>query len=469
MQHIQPKRVELRGPVVDLLVDMKYRGFIVPVPSFPPVVGGDWDGFDLGEYEGKLVLADKLTLHLEVPPGELVGPLYRQMKVRNKPALVRLADGSSIEAELAHMTNLGDAAKIDLHHWFWTGPKDPAVLVGKLNGKIATSGNQSILYRNEQRRQYCAHDNYRLDGHYTWYLIHNEGDHYTALVEPAGKAIDRERLIGDILAMEFAAGGPIQLDYLIGLDNRRQCIGAISVEHLVRRGHKRRSPVPDTIGEAEIWIPLFFTALAKKVHDEGLDPLLIAVASYLDAESDHLDGGYLKAHVGLEAFATRLVGGGRPELVVKDEAAWKSWLDTLQPTMKDHLIDPQKLDVVFGKFVAAMFAPTGELVRRALADRGISLPKEVVTEIKKRNYPAHNFLMNSGLDHEIDRDVRRLEMMQTLIVALVSTHVGYGGPVKGYDVESDGSRACPSWWPTTKSAEDAAVHFVAVREAPVAK
>jgi hypothetical protein len=119
--------------------------------------------------------------------------------------------------------------------------------------------------------------------------------------------------------MEFAFGAPLGLDCLFGLDDAGQPVEAMSIGHYVRHTHKHRSPVPDFLWDAGTWPPEFFRLVAMKLHEEGLQPLVIAIASYLDAEADHLDGAYLKAHVGLEAFAKKLLSQNTPDLLVQDK------------------------------------------------------------------------------------------------------------------------------------------------------
>jgi hypothetical protein len=179
---------------------------------------------------------------------------------------------------------------------------------------------------------------------------------------------------------------------------------------------------------------------------DGLEPLIIPIAAYLDAESDHLDGGYLKAQVGLEAFANRLTSGEPKELLVRDENAWKHWIKSLEDYIRPHLKDPKKLNAIVGKFIGAMSASSGDRVARALSAHGVSLPDEVHNEIRKRNYPAHGFFMNKTAEHDIDVDARRLELIQTVLAALVAVHVGYQGPLHGYEVAPDGGRLPPDWW-----------------------
>jgi hypothetical protein len=89
-------------------------------------------------------------------------------------------------------------------------------------------------------------------------------------------------------------------------------------------------------------------------------------------------------------------------------------------------------------------------------------------EVAKRNYPAHGFLMNADLEHDIDRDARRLEMVQTLLAALLACHIGYRGPLRGYDPDPNGHRPSPAWWPVSTKQEDVWVRYVAERIVPEA-
>jgi hypothetical protein len=169
-----------------------------------------------------------------------------------------------------------------------------------------------------------------LDGRYTWYLVPKggEGADYSVVLDSRGTAIDRQALLRDLFCMEFAFGGPLRLDPLIGIDAHRRPVAAIGVERLARARGKHRAPVPDYIGQADAWVPVLFRCVSGKIHEEGLEPVIIAIAAYLDSVVDHLDGGYLKAQVGLEALAKRLVGGGRPEVLVHDEASLRAHIES---------------------------------------------------------------------------------------------------------------------------------------------
>ena len=49
------------------------------------------------------------------------------------------------------------------------------------------------------------------------------------------------------------------------------------------------------------WIPIAFEALAKNMATPE-PPLRIPLSGYLDALTDHVDGGYVKVQVGIEEF-----------------------------------------------------------------------------------------------------------------------------------------------------------------------
>ena len=458
------ERTPLVGPVVDLLVDLAFHGFTVAEPHFAEAVRLSWDSLDLTEPVGHISWEDDpLAFRCEANE-EVFDRLYAALEIRNKPALIELRDGSQLRADIAHLANLWPdrEGQIELHHWSWTGAVHPTLWIGQLEGTVPPHGNLAIREQTQDGWK-LRNDCYRLQGHYAWHLLRTEKSPARVIVIDAGDAtLVEEHVQRDFLALQLAFGGPLRLGRLVGIDEARQPVAAMGVGTFTRQPGRHRVPVPDDIGHVAIWVPAFFKALAGRLSADGLHPLRIPIAAYLDSVSDHLDGAYLKVHVGLEAFAKHLVAAEPKQLLVKDEALWKSWVKSLKPPIAAHLEDPDKLDTILGKFIAAMHAPTGDLVQRAFSS-AISLPGDVAEEIKKRNYPAHGFMMNSDGSYEVDRDVRRLEMIQTVMMALLALHVGYDGPLKGYDVLDDGGRHPPPWWSAHASEESAAPHFVAER------
>lgn len=458
--------VRIEGLFRDLLVEANSGMFALPQPSFARLADGVWGEYSLAGWEGRLSGGkDGLTLFIKAEWEDL-GILTGMMDLRNQPASIILADESLIEAALAHMTRIGDEAEVQLYHWSWRTAFKPVCWVGELVAELPHFGNMRVNEKGPEwsiGRHGCA-----LEGRYGWYLLPMDGkadqkNSYLVVLDPRSIEIEREALRADLLAMQFAFGVSVKLDSLLGLDAERRPVAAISTGYFVRDIQGSRAPVPDFLADGEVWPPELFRRLALQIQGDGLEPLIIAITSYLDSASDHLDGAYLKAQVGLEAFAKRMAARSSPELVVKDATEWKNWVESLRDLVKQKLLDPGKTDMVLGKFSSAMHAPSGELVAKVLSASGIKLPKEITEEIRKRNYPAHGFLMNKDTRIEIDRDSRRLEIVQTLIGALVALHVGYTGPLRGYDPDEEGSRPSPDWWPVRAEAEDVFVEYLAER------
>lgn len=473
MEH-QCKREAVDGTIRDLLIDLAFGYQSIPEPVLAPLREGTWDRFPL-HGSSSTFSRHGSALHLVLATDEYdLGELWRMMKVRNQPANLRLQDGSSLGAELTHMANMkpGEAyteLNIQLYQWTWATAVTPHVWVGRLQGKVPELGNLSLIeWKNDRPK--VSHRGFRFSGKYTWYILREEKqDVSTVLVDAAGAALERDALREEFHALQFTLGGGLRLDYLTGLDGNRNVVGAMSLGSLERPRSKYRPPVAHRFDEADKWLPEFFRLVALKISQRGAEPLIIAIASYLDSQADHLDGAYLKAHVGLEAFGKRIVAESSPDLLVKDEVEWKKWVSSLLPAIQSRVVGSKQVDVsrqveiIRNKFVAAMFAPSGDVVRKALQMHGIEVPVDVREEIKKRNYPAHGFLMNKSVDLEIDRDVRRLELIQTLIVALVAVYVGYTGPIHGYNVADDGGRLPPDWWPVRLYDDDVQVQYVCER------
>jgi len=227
-------------------------------------------------------------------------------------------------------------------------------------------------------------------------------------------------------------------------------VAGIDTGHFLRHLDRKRCPLPDHWCEAEVWVPKFFETLSARFADDAdYETLLVASTAYLDSVDDHMDGAYLKAQVGLEALAQKILTGGDRPSIVKDEEAWRAWVKSLRTTIESHLSDATAINGVMTKFSDARFEATGSLVKRAFEHFKIGLPKDVLREVGKRNKVAHTFEMEAHLDPSFDATARRVEMIQTLLAALISKYIGYGGCLKGYDVDAKGVRPSPGWWPIT--------------------
>lgn len=458
------ERTRIPEPLSGLLVDIAFHGFTAGDPQFAEPVRLTWDFLDVSEPAGRVSWENEPLAFLCEANEHVFDRLYAALEIRNKPAFIELRDGTQLRAEIAHLSNLwpGRTAQVDLHHWSWSGATDPTHWIGHVEGKFPAQGNLAIREQTAEKWRIRS-DCYRLQGHYVWHLLRtSESPALTVVIDPGPGVMDADFVRRDFLALQLAFGGPLKLSRLVGLDADRRPVAAMGVGTFTRPPRRQRAPVPDDIGQGATWIAAFFGSLASRLSADGLHPLRIPIAAYLDSITDHVDGAYLKAQVGLEAFAKHLVATEGKKLLVKDEAQWKHWVKSLKPAITAHVEDPYNLGTILGKFISAMHAPSGDVVQRAFGS-AISLPEEVTEEIKKRNYPAHGFMMNSDGSYEVDRDVHRLEMIQTLMMALVARHVGYRGPLKGYDVREDGGRHPPPWWPEHAHHEVGDEQFLAER------
>ena len=98
---------------------------------------------------------------------------------------------------------------------------------------------------------------------------------------------------------------------------------------------------------------------------------------------------------------------------------------------------------------------------------GIHLTKEMLAELRDRNYPVHTGLMPNADARDFDRDLRKLALVRTLLVGLVAIAIGYRGRIAGWEPAQKGfDRFAPAnadWWPVDDDARDAAARwYVAV-------
>lgn len=459
----RPESEAINGHVRDFLIDVVHGHRLLPQVEFSPISQGIWGTESLAGISTSLTVRDS-TVQVLVDVGfEDFNRFSELFALRNQPVALSLQDGTNIAAEIGHLAALGAKADIRLHHWVWTTPSTPSVWFGRMEGQVPSAGNLSLV-EHKGGRTAMNRAGFRFSGSYVWYVLpQNAGAASVVAIDPGGVALDRELIFMDFHALQLTLGGGLKLDYLTGLDTSWNVVGAMSLAGFERPGTRYRPPVAHESGEAWVWLPEFFRLVAQKLVTVGLEPLIIPITTYLDSQADHLDGAYLKAQVGLEAFSKRIVSEGSPESLVNDVTVWKEWVDTLEAAIASQLRDQKQIGVVMSKFKSAMYAPSGDMVRRALGMGNVDPPSEVLNEIKKRNYPAHGFFMNKTIEHDIDEDARRLEMIQTVTAALIASYVGYRGPIHGYDVANDGGRLPPAWWPTPAQKEDVWVRYVGER------
>lgn len=83
----------------------------------------------------------------------------------------------------------------------------------------------------------------------------------------------------------------------------------------------------------------------------------------------------------------------------------------------------------------------------------MAVPEEALREIRGRNTVAHTGLMNKdGEDYVIERDVRRIRNIRTLLAAMLLRHVGYEGALNGWDLDDQGWPRRADWFGPTERA-----------------
>src|SRR3954468_5448594 len=230
-----PVRVE--GLLRDLLVDADSGVFALPQPSFASLADGEWGEYSLGGLEGRLSRGKGgLTLFIKAEWEDL-DILTAMMNIRNQPASIVLADESFIQAELAHMTRIGDEAEVQLYHWSWRTASEPVCWVGELVAELPRLGNMRV---NEKGPDWSiGRHAWALEGRYRWYLLPMDGkadqkNSHLVVLDSRSTAMEREALRADLLAIQFAFGVSVKLDSLLGLDADRHSVAAISTGYFVR-------------------------------------------------------------------------------------------------------------------------------------------------------------------------------------------------------------------------------------------
>jgi hypothetical protein len=90
--------------------------------------------------------------------------------------------------------------------------------------------------------------------------------------------------------------------------------------------------------------------------------------------------------------------------------------------------------------------PVGEVVERAYAHWGISLPEDVLKEIARRSQVAHKFEMVDNVADDIQAAAQRVDVIQTLLAGAIAKQVGFLGPIVGWERDDSGHLQVPRFW-----------------------
>jgi hypothetical protein len=271
------------------------------------------------------------------------------------------------------------------------------------------------------------------------------------VVDTREQVLDLDILANDIAAVEFAIGRPLWIPFLVGVDENGTAQGAGDLSARQVHADQPRCPVP-TLRRNGTWPAVLAARVAFKLLEDPREdaPLAIGTAAYMDSLSGHVHARYLLAQVALEAFAGALVDS--PAHLVADLSAWRRFVNEHEASIKLLARDRESAEQLIRNLSNNVFrAPSGRRVANALRELELEVPIELLEEVARRGSAAHNFVMYKG---EVDIQVLadRIARVQTLLVALIAKHVGYEGPIIGWELEN-GSWSVPSWWPDGDHAE----------------
>jgi hypothetical protein len=298
----------------------------------------------------------------------------------------------------------------------------------------------------------------RLEGRYAHYILRREaGSTPVLVVDTKGDPLDLDVLGVDLRTLEMALGRNIEVPFALGLDASGLVSGMAGFGFESEVSTRHEPPVPTRRDVDACWIAAFFQKVAAKLHADGENsPLYIACVAFLDALPARLDTAYLLLQIGLEGFCKAIspAAAGPATSLVSDLAAWKTFVTRHADDIKGMASNKEAGEQLLRKLRDNVTQPSAsDVVKAAFRAYGVPLPKEAVAEIGKRNRVAHSFLMSAEANRDWRGDLIRIDMVRTMLVAMIAKYIGYNGPIVGWEKDDLGWATIPSWWGHASEAE----------------
>lgn len=379
-----------------------------------------------------------------------------------------LADGTHFEGTLASTTRraitgsqdqeLCSTVTIQAVLWSFGRGISPHFWIGFIEGNISLgmSGNLAIERHRSNMPLGGATCHLLLSGAYIYCVVKQEtktGTRWYMTIDTRGAGEPDRQLLGrDFQALQFVLGSQLRMPTLVGVSGERVTIACT-------KGFDSRSqlephtfpPVPVVRNNDawidECWTGVLFERISATWQEQPtlLEALSLAFEMYLDSMRYNLDSDYMRLQIAIEAFAYWCLKqeSTSARLDVKDKNAWKSWVKQNREAIRS-LAAKGRENALYDKVMTVYRLASGKVVPAAFGD--LPLTEEMSAELKGRDVVVHQGLM-APEGYDVERDLRRIRLVRTMLVALIARKVGYGGAINGWERGHMGYPLEPQeWW-----------------------
>jgi hypothetical protein len=357
---------------------------------------------------------------------------------------------------------------LDGKYWNISIRQDAALWVCQLMGKISIGyGNLTIATAETFSTGHLA-----LEGAYSYYLIckrdtSENSEWYLVINTKSAQPPDREILGTDFQILQFVLGVQLRADVIYGIT----CNGEVAALMDGRQGAEApaaRSEKPVPIDSIENWQSVLFRLVSAACRSNPKIPYYIPLTFYTEALADrYLDIRYLKLQVAIEAFCLSLLQATETSTeIVTDKKAWKNWVKENQARIES-FAKPGFSGSLYNKVISVYRLASGRVVPNALERLNLKLTADLEEELEGRDPVVHTAVMSPPNARDGERDLRRVAMVRTILVAIIAKSVNYTGAITGWTVDEGRrlQRADSDWWTIDESATEAAkIRYLASTE-----
>lgn len=444
------------------------------IPAFPAVDQIEWEGKALeGTVSSASIKNDRLTVEIETPLGS--PSVIRNLGPAGELRL-RFADGSLVRSAESFLSHRGSSYRaqgggshrfaVTAFDWNWRPSDQPGTAVvwyASVRGSLRNSHNVIVRGREEETGRGLW-----LEGAERSYFLIDETDFQADSSESTidllafgGDDVSRKHLWHDFRALEFLLGRRLCVETIAGID----ATGAVVRVYggVIGSLHPRNCSVAPAVPLLGIktWLAPFFSKLSRAQAERRELALHVPLSYYVESLGGFVDVEFLALQVALEAFAKVVLNARTTEkkLAVKDRKAWNKWIEEHADELRSHSV-PGKEESLVNRVRELSRNPTGRHVEDAFGSFGQMLLPEQVAVIEDRNTVAHTALMIKDGVYDFQRDLSKIALVRSMLVALLGLAIGYKGQIRGWQHPDIGNGTAPvDWWPVDRDDEAAASNW----------
>lgn len=311
--------------------------------------------------------------------------------------------------------------------------ESPCLWAGQLTGGLPSGpGNLNLRIGTDYNASYSRSHFGLLGARWTYFLLAKGKRKLadTLVIDTKGEAFDSIVLNGELLALSYCLGHPVQCSFLVGLDAYGETVAYAGGNYGFDRLQPNHDFAPVPRAHFQSWFTLLFRHLTRTLaahrFKKRSEFLYEAIKLYVESSAE-VNNTSREVKALLACLTVARWFGEQPPLLVQSPTKWKRWATTSQ-VLRTQAAEGYE-ELLRARVAAASQLGPVEIIHMALQRAQLPLEPKLLGAVGVSSQLAAGQLV--GVNYP-ESQLRCL-CLRALCAGMVAVAVGYAGPLAGWN------------------------------------